>query len=360
MNILLIEDYQFDKDLIMEMLSSVSDFTFKLTHETRFKKGLEHFDNSDFDIILLDLNLPDSKGFVTVVRAIETKTKVPIIVLTGNENKEIGISAVKEGVQDYIVKGSITGEVMVEKLKYAIERQKLVIELEKLNSVKNRFFSIISHDIKSPLNVLSGFTNILKTEFDDLDTDEVKNYVNILDKTTNQLVDFISNLLNWGKLNMNKSGYSPKNIELKKIINDIIKLYTDNAAKKKISLFCSIQNEIEVYADRDMISSIIRNLISNAIKYTEVNGKIEIEYEDLGDFVKISVVDNGIGIKSSDIENILKLDDLIKKNGTDGESGTGLGLIISNEFIKENGGKLNIKSEENKGSTFEFTLPKNK
>lgn len=233
--------------------------------------------------------------------------------------------------------------------------------LNELNATKDKFFSIIAHDLKNPLGAFKHSTEILYKEFDYLESDEIRLYIEELFKSSNQVLELLENLLTWSRSQRGKIPYSPVEVPLNFIINNNFDLLKMNADKKKIQLVNALNEEVFVYADINMISTILRNLISNAIKFTRENGIIKVygqKYDD--DFFQVTVEDNGVGIDPENIDKLFRIDSHYTTVGTTNEQGTGLGLIICKEFIEKHNGRIWVESQLGIGTKFHFTLPYSK
>ena len=241
----------------------------------------------------------------------------------------------------------------------AIQHEKLQIvakELKKTNNIKDRFFSIIAHDLKSPFNALLGLSELLTHSMDEFNEKEVKNISKTIYKSSHQAFDLLINLLEWSRTQTNDIKYSPKNININDIITTNINLFKNQANSKSLKIVFHPQKNIFVYADSNMVNTIMRNLISNSIKFTAA-GHIKIDVNESQNYCSISVEDSGFGISSENLKKLFQLDKNVSTEGTNGETGTGLGLLLCEEFVKKNGGELFVKSTVNKGSVFSFTLP---
>jgi signal transduction histidine kinase len=240
-------------------------------------------------------------------------------------------------------------------LQHQEEMEKRSSELEQLNQVKDKFFSIISHDLRSPINALAGLMDLLDKGA--IESHELPIAIKELRTRFNHTRSLMNNLLDWTVLQMDKMNLQAGNVELKNIVDENIELL-GSIQNKKIKMVNAVPGNANGYADSNTINLVIRNLLTNAIKFTNDGGEITIAAEAKGNDWEVSVRDNGIGM-SADIQK--KLFDKINPystRGTANEKGTGLGLILCKEFVEKNGGRIWVESEENKGSTFWFTLPK--
>ncbi len=231
-------------------------------------------------------------------------------------------------------------------------------ELSKLIIQKDKLFSIIAHDLRSPFTGLLGFASLLIDDFDNTSKSEKLLYITNINVSLKNLLSLIDNLLDWARLNLDKVNFDPKNIAINILIDSVFNSLSIVAKNKNILLKTESEKVYNIYADPDMIETVIRNLVSNAIKFTNENGTIQISKTDEGNELIICVEDNGIGLRREMIENLFKDDNQKTTYGTNDEKGTGLGLLICKEFVEMNCGKIWVESELGKGSKFYFTLPK--
>jgi len=229
--------------------------------------------------------------------------------------------------------------------------------LIKLNKDKDKFFTIISHDLKSPFVAILGILELLFNEYDEFSEEEKKGLIKDLYKSSRNTFQLLEGLLEWSRLQFGKIKFEPALINLTKIGGSIIKLYEPNASEKRISLKSNIRNNEMVFADENIVNTVMRNLMANAIKFSEVGAKVEVLSEAAGDNVKITVVDEGIGLSDEDANKIFRIDIHHTTTGTNNEQGTGFGLILCKELVELSGGKIWVESELGKGSKFIFTLP---
>jgi signal transduction histidine kinase/ligand-binding sensor domain-containing protein len=233
-------------------------------------------------------------------------------------------------------------------------------ELNELNSSKDKFFSIIAHDLKNPFNTIIGFSEILKEEIRSGDPERNLEYASLINTSAVQTLRLLENLLDWANSQTGKILFKPEPINLSGLLNEELGMLNDMAARKSIELKSSISDKLLIQADKNMIKTILRNLISNAIKFTHKNGIVEVNAIISDRNAEISVSDNGIGMTKETMARIFRIDASPSTRGTENEKGTGLGLFLCKEFIEKHGGKIFVESESGKGSIFRFTLPLDK
>ncbi|MGC9375406.1 MAG: tetratricopeptide repeat-containing sensor histidine kinase, partial [Bacteroidales bacterium] len=232
--------------------------------------------------------------------------------------------------------------------------------LKELNATKDKFFSIIAHDLKNPFQSLLGFSEVLYKNVNNLSKDEIEEYSKMIFESSQNLFNLLGNLLEWSKSQLGSTKLSPENIKLTETLNETLSILNISAQKKQIHIDTKIPEEIYVYADKNVLSTILRNLISNSIKFTEQNGIIKIDSTEQKNKIAITVSDNGKGISDEDLKNLFRIDYSLSTKGTNDETGTGLGLILCKELISQSGGEIWVNSTLGQGSEFTFTLPKAK
>ncbi len=244
--------------------------------------------------------------------------------------------------------------------------QKSEQDLAALNASKDKFFSILAHDLRSPLNSLGGFSSLLANFADEMSKEEIKEIANSLDKSVKISTKYLENLLTWAKSQMNSIEFKPENLNILQSVQTSVELLQSVANHKNIQLICNINTDLYVFADANQLQTILTNLIANALKFTDELGIIQIvANKDMSqknkdkpeEFVYMEVTDTGVGMSADVMDKIFRIDSKHSTKGTAGESGTGLGLLLCKEFVEKNGGKIGVKSIENQGTTFYFTLP---
>lgn len=231
-------------------------------------------------------------------------------------------------------------------------------ELEKINQEKNKFFSIIAHDLRSPFTGLIGFASLLKEGAETYPTEKIKHFADHIYKSSTSIFKLLENLLEWSRLQMNRVTIVHSVFILSNVSQKTMNVLMPVAAEKEIKLIESSER-FEVYADANMIDAVIRNLISNAIKFTPRGGTITLSYETdkAKNTATVHIQDTGIGMTEATVQKLFHIAENVSTSGTDGEEGTGLGLLLCAELIERNNGAITVKSEKGKGSTFSFTLP---
>ncbi|MFY9152304.1 MAG: PAS domain-containing sensor histidine kinase [Prolixibacteraceae bacterium] len=230
--------------------------------------------------------------------------------------------------------------------------------LRKLNATKDKLFSIIAHDLRNPFFFMIGYSEVLKKQVKELDSNTIEKYAGIINSAAVKTFGLVENLLDWAKIQQGKMFFNPSDIGLKKMVDDVFNLLKENADNKEIEFFNHIPDHMLVFADQNMLKTILRNLISNGLKFTNNNGFIDIGTIENENEIRIIVKDNGIGIKPENISQLFQATSNQTTRGTENEKGTGLGLILCHEFVSKHGGQIEVESELGIGSVFSFTLPK--
>lgn len=230
-------------------------------------------------------------------------------------------------------------------------------ELRKLNKTKDKLFSIIGHDLKNPLNSIIGFADLLHDNYSSLTEDQIKQYSEIIHGSSRSAYQLLENLLDWARVQTDQMKVNPTVINVYETVEDIIPLHNAAASAKRIELVNTIDNKLHVLADRNMVNTVVRNITGNAIKYTEERGKVTFSATLKKDQVSIMIEDTGIGMNQETIEKLFHPEKVQSTPGTAGEKGTGLGVVVSKEFVERNNGRLEVKSTPGKGTSFIIHLP---
>ncbi len=230
-------------------------------------------------------------------------------------------------------------------------------KLMNLNATKDKFFSIISHDLKNPFSSLLSITDLLIQNYSTADEQEKISGIQKIQGSMQQIYNLLENLLTWSRSQSGRIEFQPVRFNLSNVLQENYNLHKTIAEKKKVQLVANIPENLTVYGDREMINTVVRNLINNAIKFTGADKRVEIEVNNEVLFVMVLVKDQGIGIAKEDLNKLFRIDVKFKSRGTSGEKGTGLGLILCKEFVEKNGGKMIVRSTPGEGSEFGFTIP---
>jgi len=471
MNILLVEDNKGDAVLIREYLAeSLIDITFNLNHAERLSEAMEELNKGSFNIILLDLGLPDSLGLDTFRKLSEYRSDIPIVVLTGMQNDSLGEKAIQAGAQDFLIKSSINSLLLSRTIKYAIERhnykatiiesenrlrtiidnnsdgilvisqdgivhyvnpaalnlfgrqndemlgqmfgfpissyehseitilrknfEQIVVEmritdivwkgnpcylaslrdvserkkadalikeysknLEEIIENRNLLFKIISHDLRSPFTGLLGFSEILYEEFETMEKDEMKALIESNYHSMKSIYELINNLLSWANIQQENIVLEKTSFNINTLVNKVFRIFKSNIELKNHTFEINISECKEILTDYHLLFIVLRNLISNAIKFTPENGRIVISVIKNNNQILFSIADSGVGMSDEIWDKKKEGGFIFTTKGTNNEMGSGLGIVLCKDYINKLGGKIWVESEKGKGTTFFFTLP---
>lgn len=370
--ILVADDNPSNLQVLFELFDTT---TFTVSYATDGEQCLELAHNEHPDLILLDIMMPEPDGFEVCrrLKADEHTQAIPIIFMTALDDTSNKLKGFEVGAVDYITKPIQPDEVLarvnahltIRKQQQQLQRQNALIQeqntqLQELNASKDRFFSILSHDLRSPFTGLLGLTQVLAEEVDSYKKEQIKTFATKMRDSAEDFYELLNNLLTWSRIQRGMIEFHPQTLPLKDAVNRIVALFLPNADQKQITLEQLISEGMEVQADLNMLNAVLRNLISNALKFTHPGGTITLSARPKGGCVEMSVADTGIGIAAEHLPKLFRIDTSYKRRGTEQESGTGLGLIFCKEFIERHGGKISVDSQVGKGTTFTFTLPKDR
>ena len=231
------------------------------------------------------------------------------------------------------------------------------IDLKKLNATKDKFFSIISHDMRSPFTSIIGYSELLVDHVQKQNYTAIGKFATVIQTSSWQAMNLLTNLIEWSRSQSGRMLFSPAYFEIVAIMNEVIELLNGSAQQKSITILNELSPDVTVFADKAMISAILRNLVSNSIKYTNQGGTIVISAAQKQNELMVTVHDNGVGIKKEAIEKLFRIEECKSTKGTQNEEGNGLGLLLCKEFVEKHGGKIWVESLLSKGSKFHFTIP---
>lgn len=328
----------------------------KIYYETHFAPLLHM--HGEVSQISFDFIRKDETRFPVLINAIKQSANekqrnyIQFIVLDITQRKqyEMELMNAKRKSEELLTQLSKVNKELTCNIQVIAEQSH---KLEELNATKDKFFSIVAHDLKSPLISLKSFSTLLIDHFDTLNKDEILTMSKQLSDSVDSTIKMADNLITWALVQMGDSLFNEETIKLKDITSNIFDVYQKVALEKGINVSFSVDDSLTIIGDKNQIEFVIRNLVNNAIKFTHKNGFVSLTAKSLPDgLVKISVSDSGVGISDEIKRKLFSINKIQSPNGTDGEKGTGLGLMLSYEFIKQNGGQIDIESSLGKGSTF--------
>ncbi|NVO11681.1 MAG: hybrid sensor histidine kinase/response regulator [Bacteroidales bacterium] len=380
--ILIADDYPENIQIIVDALKS-SDIQHKIIRAVNGKVLCELAEKRCPDLIITDWEMPEMNGLeaTRILKNIETTRDIPIIICTGimttSENLKMALDS---GAVDYIRKPIDNIELQarvysmlklsdsyrtIKEQNTILEQQKDEIQIQRdklqiANATKDKFFSIIAHDLLNPFNTILGFSELLLSAIEKKEIEKCHKYSYSIHDTAHVVFNLLENLLTWSRSQTGKISFSPELIDVNDIIESNLSLLKDAAQSKEIFLASTLTEKLIAYADKNMVLTIIRNLITNAIKFSRKGDRIIVDVENTENWITIHVLDTGIGIDDDSISKLFKISENIKTEGTANERGTGLGLMLCKEFVDWHKGRIWVESQVGAGSRFSFTLPKAK
>lgn len=369
-HILIVED----EETILQSLYRIISRRYKYVYfAENAQKALMLFQKEKIDLVLTDIRMPGMDG-ITMLRKMKLmKPNLRRLVMSAYTESEYFLEAIDLGVDGYIVKPYLKEKILegIESSVKSIYNERIADqstrqlafsakELKEMNESKDRFFSIIGHDVKTPVSTIASYSNLLVEEFDDMEKEEVLQMLKIIRKSSFRALDLLKNLLEWAKVQTGSIAFDPEILDICDVIKEEVDFASHLWGKKKIGVKFSPKTNSFVYADRNMVRTVFRNLLSNAIKFTPEQGEIQLFSErnkEHTDLIKISIRDTGVGISKKVLPKLFTLNDNFSTAGTSGEVGSGMGLLFCKEFIDIQGGTIFAESTIGEGSTFSFTLP---
>ena len=312
------------------------------------------------DLIIMDWEMPEMNGIETIkhLKSLESTKDIPVIMCTGKMTTSENLkTAMEAGAVDYIRK-PIDNTELTARVYSMLKLAESYKEIKLLNATKDKFFSIIAHDLRSPLGGLMNLTELLYNQYNDFNEDKRKNFLKLLHESSKTTFNLLQNLLTWSTSQRSMITYNPESFSINQIISENISLSENYANEKEICIVTDCKEELNVFADKNMILTVLRNLISNAVKFTPKKGKVTIGCNQINEkTVKVYVTDTGIGISKENIPKLFNIEQNFTTKGTEEETGTGLGLILCKDFVEKNCGQIYVESEPEKKTTFFVELP---
>ena len=363
-HVLLIEDNPGDADLVRLRLVE-SNPMLDVSCVTRLADGIQSIKEKPPSLVLLDLNLPDSQGAETFRKLLEKAPGVPVVILSGQDDRALAIKALHQGAQDYLLKTGLTSSDLDRAMRYAIERQALSRSLEMSRKqqieFKNQFLSHVSHELRTPLTCIYQYVTILLDGLAGEMGVEQREHLGTILKSVNQLGAMVRDLLEAARAESGKISLELRCVAIEDLVRLAVTMMQATAQQKRVALEVGVEASIPfVYGDPDRILEVLINLIDNAIKFTPAEGAVTVQASRVPtdmDFICVSVVDTGSGItpeaRSLIFERLYQDPNAVDNN----RKGLGLGLFIAKELVMLHGGRIWVASDGASGSTFSFTLP---
>lgn len=369
-SILIVED----EEIVLQSLNNIIGRRYAKVYTAKNAlKALDIFQKEDIDLVLTDIRMPGMDGLTMLHKMKAQKSNLRRLVMSAYSESEYFLQAIDLGVDGYIVKPFLKDKVLeaIEKSAKSILNEKFAEqskqqlarsekELRESNKTKDKFFSIIGHDVKTPVSTIASYSSLLVDEFEEMEKEEILQIIKIIKKSSFHAIDLLKNLLEWAKVQTGSISFNPEVINICDIVEEEVDFASNVWGKKYITVEYTPKADNFVYADRNMVRTVFRNLLSNAIKFTPEKGTIQLHSKRLkqdGDFIQISIQDNGVGISKKLLPTLFSIKDNYSSEGTSGEAGTGMGLLFCKEFIDIQGGDIHAESVVGEGSIFSFSLP---
>jgi len=361
--ILIVDDISTNIQIIGSVLKNTG---YNLSFAQSGKSALHQTANENYDLILLDIMMPEMSGYEVceLLKANPKTADIPIIFITAKDDVNSITHGFDVGGTDYITKPFNAQELIVRvenQLKIRLQKQLLQLqadELSDLNAMKDLFLSILAHDLKNPIGGLVTLLNQLQKGIEEMEIERSKKLISVAGKASVKVYDLLEHLLLWSRSISNKIDVVKMQSDAQTIVNEQLYIHRETAEKKSIKLISHIKPNSYIFADNYMISMVLRNLITNAIKFSHTGSTVIVKYDLINENTcQITVADTGIGISETDQERLFRIDKKFSLRGTANEEGSGIGLILCKELIEKNNGKIRIHSTIGHGSEFIFTLP---
>ncbi|NQT25979.1 response regulator [candidate division KSB1 bacterium] len=369
--ILLIEDNPADARLLQETLSDVNqnesiNTVFEIQCATRHVEGIEFLNEADYDIVLLDLSLPDSQGLETFTNTHRLFPDIPIIILSGLDDETVALQAVRSGAQDYLFKGEATGYLLLRAIRYAIERKRIVAELktankklQELDHLKSDFLSTVSHELRTPIAIMREGVSLCLDGVAGEINETQKELLSDTQQNIDRLARLVTDLLDISKIEADKIKLRRSAVDMRLITKKVYEYYITQANERKIDFEVELPDQsISLYADEDKMFQIYQNLVSNALRYTESGGKVKISLKENAREIICTVADTGIGIAKGNIGKLFSKFEQFGRLEGPGYKGTGLGLAIAKGLVEKHGGRIWVDSKLGEGTSFYFAMKK--
>ena len=329
------------------------------------EEALERMRALDLSLVLLDVMMPGMDGFevIDIVKKEPALASIPVIFLTAKTASEDIVNGFNAGAVDYITKpfnpaellSRVKTHVELKRSRDTVMRQKE--EVEQLNAMKDKFFSIIAHDLKNPFNSLLGLTDLLIKNYESMDDARKRDFIKDIHDSSNRVYRLLENLLEWSRIQTGRMPWNPRPLVIGDLISVVMSLFRQSANEKRIKLEVEGDQELKIFADKNMMETILRNLVSNAIKFTGEGGSVAVALSSKSDMTVVSVRDTGLGMTENEISLLFRIDVHHTTPGTGNEKGTGLGLVLCEDLAKRNNGTITVESEKGRGSIFTVEIP---
>lgn len=370
--VLLIDNDRRDHRLVKDMLEESGVTQFGLECEDRLSSGLKKVEDSSFDAVLLDLNLPDSLGLDTLKAVYSAVPRVPIIVLSGVEDhQEMAPAALRNGAQDYLVKGQLNGGELSRSISYAMERKRAEENLVSDETRKTagelfdggaedltNMIEMAAHELRHPATIFKGYSTLLREYGDDLDPETIKDALDGIDQASNRLTHLINNLLDTSRIERRKLKLAYREVDPNVLLVRAVEEMRARGVEPELNVM--VQGEDMVFRlDPEKVKDVLSILLDNAVKFSPGDGEIDLWCDDRGDALVFNVADRGPGVPERDRENVFGRFFRVEDEAHNSKPGIGLGLYIAKTYVLAHGGWIMVSPREDGGSVFSFGIPAN-
>jgi len=372
-SILVVDDEPVNRQVLINQLQLQNYFVVEAHDGLEALKLIYGQEQQQFDLVILDVMMPRMSGYEVCqsIRRHHSAAELPVIMITAKYQLSSLVEGFEAGANDYIIKPFSKAELLLR-----IRTHIQLNNLRALNAMKDKFFSIVAHDLRGPFSPLLGMSELLTTIASTSPPEHIQELSDSIHRSAKTVFSLLENLLDWSRLQGGRMPYKPTQIDLQDLANDITELFDHNAKQKQVHLVNQIPTSVLVEADHNMLNTVLRNLVSNALKFTPIGGQVTIKAElkqgavamdnqdfllptlpDPPAFVEVAVIDTGEGISPENQKKLFNLNTNHTTLGTSKEKGTGLGLLMCKEMVERNGGHIKIESEVGQGTTVKFTVP---
>lgn len=360
--ILIVDDTPTNIQVVASVLNPLG---YQLSFARNGISALKMISGYDYDLVLLDIMMPGMDGYevCSKLKEHESTSSIPVIFLTARTDSDSIFRAFSLGAADYLTKPFNAAELTARvenQVKYILSQRKLKhanMRLTKILAMKDRLFSIIGHDLRGPISSMHNLLEIVLNETSNLKNESLNHIISLGLQSTNETLTLLENLLYWAKAEQGDIPFSPRYLVVSDLVYATLNLLQTQIEDKNLNISTTFENNITLYADENMLKTIFRNIISNAIKFSHLGGTIFLKAYVVDGRVEFRIEDQGVGISDVNLKKILNPSEHITTFGTKNEKGSGLGLMLCVDFIKKHNGFISVESKLGKGSSFLFSLP---
>ena len=348
--VLLIEDNPDDALIVQEMLHDAKNVIFTMECAQELSSGLEYLNVAEFDVVLLDLTLPDSHGLDTFTKVHNQAPHIPVIVMTGSKDERITTTAMRQGAQDYLIKGQVDINQLERAIRYAIERNNLQKKL-------TDFYRTISHELRTPLTSIKSAISLLADNSLGTLNDEQRTFLDLIQRNISRLSRLVNNVLDLSRIDARQMHLEMEKHNVRKLLGDVVATLEAETGENKSTITSEVNDDsMNVICDADKITQVLMNLAGNAIKHNSEGTNITLRAQKDGSEVWIEVADDGKGIPEDQLGKIFERFYQLRKSENSEIKGSGLGLAITQGIVEAHGGKVTVESPTGKGTCFRFAL----